>query len=36
MTGHEENLEEIASRVDFNRCDVRDYGAIARWYGAQM
>ena len=29
ITGFEKNLEEVASRIDFNRSDVRDYPAIA-------
>ena len=29
MTGYKKNLEEVASRVDFNGSDGRDYGAIA-------
>jgi nucleoside-diphosphate-sugar epimerase len=28
-TGYEKNLEEVASRVNFNRSDIRDYEAIA-------
>src|SRR5579864_7543863 len=29
MTGYEKNLEEVASRVNFNRSDIRDYPTIA-------
>jgi UDP-glucose 4-epimerase len=29
LTGYEKNLEEVASRVDFDRSDIRDYKAIA-------
>jgi nucleoside-diphosphate-sugar epimerase len=28
-TGYEKNLEEVASRVNLNRSDIRDYEAIA-------
>src|SRR4051794_39994992 len=30
LTGHEKNLAEIASRVEFNRSDIRDYGAVEK------
>ena len=29
LTGHERNLEEVRSRVDFQRADIRNYGEIA-------
>jgi UDP-glucose 4-epimerase len=29
LTGHEENLEEVRSSIDFQRADIRDYGEIA-------
>jgi UDP-glucose 4-epimerase len=29
LTGKESNLEEVRGRIDFERADIRDYGAIA-------
>ncbi len=29
LTGYENNLEEVASRIDFRRIDIRDYAAVA-------
>ncbi len=29
LTGHERNLEAVASQVDFSRSDVRDYSSVA-------
>jgi nucleoside-diphosphate-sugar epimerase len=29
MTGHEKNLDEVRSRIAFERCDIRDYAAVA-------
>jgi nucleoside-diphosphate-sugar epimerase len=29
LTGHEKNLAEVRSQVDFHRCDVRDYGEVS-------
>lgn len=29
QSGREKNLEEVASRIDFNRSDIRNYGAVA-------
>jgi len=28
LTGHEKNLAEVRSRIDFERSDIRDYGAV--------
>src|SRR5579863_5531389 len=30
LTGNEENLREVASRIEFHRADIRDYAAAAR------
>src|SRR5450755_1896845 len=29
VSGHEKNLEEVRSRIIFERCDIRDYQAVA-------
>jgi nucleoside-diphosphate-sugar epimerase len=29
LSGHEKNLEEVRSRIDFERCDIRDYPKIS-------
>jgi nucleoside-diphosphate-sugar epimerase len=29
LTGHEENLEEVRSSIEFHRADIRDYEAVA-------
>jgi UDP-glucose 4-epimerase len=29
LTGHEKNLDEVRPRIAFDRCDIRDYDAVA-------
>jgi UDP-glucose 4-epimerase len=29
LTGHEKNLAEVQSHIELDRCDIRDYGALA-------